>query len=279
MPELPEVETVRRGLEPALVGRRLVSVVPAAFPGVMGPAGIDAARARILDRAVVSVRRRGKYLLIDLDDDAGIIVHLRMTGVLTIAAADDPPERFHHLTIGLDDGREMRYADQRKFGRVEPASAADLSALDATLGPEPLSARFTATGLQEALRRRSAAIKGVLLDQTVVAGIGNIYADEALFRSRIHPLTPANALPIAALRQLRREIRAVLEESLERRGTTFSSYRDTSGESGENQGHLRVYGRGHRGDPCPRCGNPLAVLTITGRSSHHCPRCQRLPRA
>jgi formamidopyrimidine-DNA glycosylase len=277
MPELPEVETVRRGLEPALVGRTVVAIHPAAFPGVMGPAGIDAARARLLGRRVDAVRRRGKYLLFDLDDGAGIVVHLRMTGVLTVAPPDSPHERFHHLTLALDDGHELRYADQRKFGRVLPASADDLAALDRDLGPEPLSPAFTAAALGAALVRRSAPIKAALLDQTVVAGIGNIYADEALFRSRIHPLSPARAIDEAGLRRLHRALREVLMTSLEHRGTTFSSYRDAAGDSGDNQSRLQVYGRGHRADPCLRCGRPLAVLTIAGRSSHHCPHCQPPP--
>jgi formamidopyrimidine-DNA glycosylase len=275
MPELPEVETVRRGLEPQLVGRAIVSVTPATFPGVMGVDGIDVAAARIVGRRIEALRRRGKYLLADFDDGAGLVVHLRMTGVLTCCDAGVPCERFHHLTLGLDDGRELRYADQRKFGRVLPASADDLARIDDSLGPEPLGESFTAAYLASQLGRRSAPVKAVLLDQSVIAGIGNIYADEALFRAGIHPAISARDVPSSRIRRLHRAIRDVLVEAIVHRGTTFSSYRDAAGASGDNQSRLEVYGRGRQGLPCYRCGQPLTTLVVAQRTSHICLTCQR----
>lgn len=274
MPELPEVETVRLSLRSALVGREIVGVRVGAFAGVIGDELPEVVAARLLGRRVVDMRRRAKYLIVDLDDGSVVLVHLRMTGSLTLVAATVEPVRFEHLAIELDGGMELRFADQRKFGRVLHLPADALTALDARLGPEPLSEAFTARALAGALRRRSGPIKSVLLNQEVVAGLGNIYVDEALFRSRIHPLRRANGLTEGEIRRLHGAVRSVLREGLENRGTSFSSFRDGYGTSGSNQGNLRVYGRGDKGLPCLRCGQPLVRLTIGGRGSHFCPHCQ-----
>lgn len=276
MPELPEVETVRRSLEVPLIGRRIVSLRLVDFPGVIGSEPVEAVAARIVNRTFIAARRRAKYLLLDLDDGTALMVHLRMTGHLEIVPADTPRLRFEHLTIGLDDGNELRYADQRKFGRVLHLSRDDLSRLERRFGPEPLGPRFTAHWLARALAHRPGKLKSVLLDQEVVAGLGNIYADEALFRARLHPERPANSLSDSQIASLHRAIRAVLREGVERRGTTFSSYRDASGQAGENQFNLRVYGQGGHG-ACPRCGWPLSRVVVGGRGTSFCPRCQRMP--
>lgn len=274
MPELPEVETVRRSLEPALVGRTITGLSVGAFEGVLGGMGVDQATATLVGRTVKAIRRRGKFLLVDLDDGSGIEIHLRMTGHLQLVAAGDPPIRFEHLAIHLDNGRDLRFADQRKFGRFIMHPGDPELGLKTKLGPEPLSPAFTAVVFAKALARRSAPVKSVLLDQKTVAGIGNIYADEALFLSRIHPLRSANTLTLKEIRSLHRSIRNVLRAGLEHRGTSFSSYRDANGNAGENQLHLLVYGRGRAGGPCPRCGRPLEHLVISARTSHFCPRCQ-----
>ena len=273
MPELPEVETVRRSLLPLVVGRRIVAVRPAAFPGVMGDAGIAATAARIVGRAIADVRRRAKYLFLDLDDGSSLMVHLRMTGRLVAAPRDTPPLRFEHLAIELDDDRDLRFADQRKFGRVLHRLPEDLALLERRLGPEPLGAGFTAASLAASLARRPGKLKSVLLDQRLVAGLGNIYVDEALFRARLHPERAASGLAEQEVRRLHHAIRAVLREGLAHRGTTFSSFQDAEGVEGANQRNLRVYGRG-KGGTCLRCTRPLARTVVGGRGTAFCPRCQ-----
>ena len=260
-----------------MLGARIIDLLIGTFPGVIGDLAPEQMRGLITGRAVTRLNRRGKYLLIDFDDGAGLIVHLRMTGSLTVIKVDDPPERFEHLAITLDNGMSLRYADQRKFGRIVYRPATNLRPLEGKLGPEPLSSRFSASYLATRLRGRTAPIKALLLDQRIVAGIGNIYADEALFRSRLHPQRPAGSLSESQIASLVRSVKLVIRQAIERRGTTFSSYRDANGASGGNQPFLKVYGRGRRGEPCLRCGKPLDFLIVGGRTSHFCPNCQRLP--
>ncbi len=273
MPELPEVETLRRSLVDRVMGRTIVGVRPGSFPAIMGEHGITAGTARIVGRTIVRLRRRGKYLLIDLDNETTLMVHLRMTGTLLAVSRATPPLRFEHLALELDNGIDLRYTDQRKFGRVIPLLPADVRQLQRRLGPEPLSRGFTAARLQSALARRSGKLKSVLLDQLLIAGLGNIYVDEALFRARLHPERGARDLSETEVKRLHRAVRTVLREGLQRRGTTFSSYRDAAGESGGNQSNLRVYGRGVNA-PCLRCGRPLQRLVVGGRGTTFCPRCQ-----
>jgi formamidopyrimidine-DNA glycosylase len=275
MPELPEVETVRTGLASEIIGRRITAIVPGDFPGVMGEIGIDQFAARVMDQEIVEIGRRGKYLTLLFADGDGLIIHLRMTGVVTLENRDMPFPRFHRLTLNLDGPVDLRFADQRKFGRVVAATANDLAALDLRLGPEPLGTDFTVESLQRSFRNRTAPVKAILLDQAVVAGLGNIYVDEALFRASIHPRTAAGSIGEADLSALHRAIREVLEDGVRYRGTSFSSYRNANGSSGENQHHLAVYGRAARGEPCLRCGNPLARIVVGGRGTHYCPQCQR----
>jgi formamidopyrimidine-DNA glycosylase len=248
-----------------------------AFTGVIGDLAPEQMRGLITGRAVTGLNRRGKYLLIDFDDGAGLIVHLRMTGSLTVVRIGDPPERFEHLAIELENGLSLRFSDQRKFGRILYRPASELRPLEGKLGPEPLSGSFSASYLAARLRGRSAPIKALLLDQRIVAGIGNIYADESLFRSRIHPLRRAGSLSYSEIASLVRSVKLVIRQAIERRGTTFSSYRDANGASGGNQPFLKVYRRGRRREPCLRCGRPLDFLIAGGRTSHYCPNCQRLP--
>jgi formamidopyrimidine-DNA glycosylase len=220
------------------------------------------------------VRRRAKYLLLDLDDGTSLMVHLRMTGRLVVAPRDAAPLQFEHLTIELDDGRDLRFADQRKFGRVLPLLPEDVRRLEGRLGPEPLAPRFTAATLAAALARRPGKLKSVLLDQRLIAGLGNIYVDEALFRARLHPERTANGLSDHEVRRLHRAIRGVLREGLDARGTTFSSFQDATGAEGSNQRNLLVYGRGGN-EACVRCGRRLERIVVGGRGTSYCPRCQR----
>jgi formamidopyrimidine-DNA glycosylase len=257
-----------------VVGRRIAGLRVGDFAGVLGGDNPADVAARIVGRTVVRVGRRGKYLLLELDDGTTIEAHLRMTGQLVVVPAAAPPLRFEHLAITLDDGQEIRFADQRKFGRVRHLPDGAAARLEARLGPEPLSRGFTAASLGAALSRRTGKIKSVLLDQRLIAGLGNIYVDEALFLARIHPERAANSLTEADARRLHRAIRTVLRAAIDHRGTSFSSYRDATGASGENQGFLNVYGRS-RGGRCPRCGGEIARIVVGGRGTHCCPNCQR----
>ncbi len=292
MPELPEVETVRRSLQPVITGRLITAVQGDTFPDVMGPGGLDRTDL-LIHRRITGLDRRGKYLIVDLDDGSALVVHLRMTGQLVVVSRHEPPLRFQHLVIGLDDGTppdesndglasrsdgpiELRFADQRKFGRVLHIAASERPHLFDALGPEPLLATFTVETLAAALVNRRAPVKNVLLDQRRIAGLGNIYVDEALFRARVNPLRPAGSLDASETEALHAGIVAVLTESLDRRGTTFSSFLDGYGRQGENGENLRVYGRGRSGQPCVVCGTPLQMVKLAGRSSTFCPVCQPL---
>lgn len=277
MPELPEVETVRRSLEPHLLGQTIAGLRVGAFVGVLGDLAPDLAAAALTGRSIVAIRRRGKYLLIDLDDGSGIEIHLRMTGQLEFRPRDVEPIRFEHLAIQLGSGIDLRFADQRKFGRVIVHPGDPELGIKTKLGPEPLSDAFTAASLAASLARRTAAIKSLLLDQRIIAGIGNIYADEALFLAGVHPGRPGGSLSEHEIERLHETIRRTLQAGIENRGTSFSSYRDADGQSGENQHALRVYGRGRAGLPCLQCGAPLQFLIFSARTSHYCPVCQPAP--
>jgi len=276
MPELPEVETVRRSLERLLVGQTIAGIEVGSFAGVLGAVDPALVSAALEGRTITRLRRRGKFLFVDLDDGAGLEIHLRMTGHLEVANRDAPPLRFEHLTIRFASGYDLRFADQRKFGRVIFHAGDPEVELKTRLGPEPLLPAFTSEYLAGVLARRTAPIKSLLLDQRIVAGIGNIYADEALFLARLHPGRPGGSISAPEVRSLHRAIRRVLRSAIQYRGTTFSSYRDGTGQSGENQHRLNVYGRGRREEPCTRCSRPLAFLVIGQRTSHYCPNCQRL---
>ena len=266
MPELPEVESVRRQLAPRLVGRRIVrvDVVPQErFVAVELAAGRD----------VLGVHRRGKYLLVALDGDLELVAHLGMTGSLRFRGADgwhgDPYVR---ATFSLDRGT-LDFRDVRRFGRLSVVDAGDYGAIPTlrALGPEPLSEHFTVAGFAAALRATRMPVKPFLLSQRPVAGVGNIYADEALWRARISPHARAVGPRRAAV--LHGAIREVLAEAIEREGTTFRDYRMVNGESGRNAAFLAAYGQG--GKPCGRCGRELRKTVLAGRGTVWCPTCQR----
>ena len=271
MPELPEVETIVQGLRPLLAGRR-ISYVAVHWPGVLG--GLDPAdcAARLVGRRIGGIERRAKYIVITLDGGDALLVHLRMTGRLTIGPATAPPEPHLRAALGLGEGDELRFADMRKFGRLLVLSEDEARAALAKLGPEPLAEGFGVADLVRILGRRRAPIKSALLDQTALAGVGNIYADEALFHAGIHPRRPAETLCEAEWRRLHAGVRRALADGIEHGGTTFRSYRDSRGQAGSHQNSLNVYRRA--GQPCPRCGGAVERITVGGRSSHYCPRCQ-----
>ncbi len=273
MPELPEVETVRRSLIDKIVGQQVRALHVGDFPGVLADDRAEDVQARLAGRTVRGVRRRAKYLIIDLDDDTAIVVHLRMTGRLSALPHDEPLLRFERLAIEFANGLDLRFSDQRKFGRVIHVHGDDLDRLEQRLGREPLERGFSAAWLEERLRRRTGKIKSVLLDQGLIGGLGNIYADESLFRAGIHPERRAVTLTAEEVRRLHRAVRGVLRAAVDGRGTTFSSFEDAEGNRGGYGGRLLVYGRGGKA-PCPRCGSLLERAVVGGRGTSFCPGCQ-----
>lgn len=276
MPELPEVETVRRGLEPVLAGRVLERAT--ILDGRLTAPDDPLAVALELDgERFLGVDRRGKYLLFRFQTGRTLVSHLRMTGTYRYTSVAVPGPGNLRAKWELDDGAVVFYADQRRFGTwrlVEPGGLDEYLRLRA--GPEPLDGRWTAEELRAATRRRRAPIKALLLDQLVVAGVGNIYADEALWEARVHPLRPGNRLDMPAVRRLHAAVIAVLERGIAAQGASIRNYRGADGASGSMQERFNVYGRD--GLPCPRCGTPIAKIRIAGRGTHFCPRCTRRPR-
>ena len=273
MPELPEVETIRRDLIPRVVGRTItgVRVAPGAERVVRGD---NAFARRITGRRIDDLARRGKYLLFRLEGKGTTVylaVHLRMTGsILYRPPRADPPDAYVRAVITLDDGSELRYADLRKLGQMWLVDS--LHEPVGKLGPEPLDAAFTAAKLRETLSHRRAPIKAVLLDQRAIAGLGNIYADETLFAARIHPRRVANTLTEAETKRLHRAIRRVLSDALGNRGSSFRDYVDAAGREGTHQLRVKVFRR--TGQPCYVCRTEIARIKVGGRSTHLCPRCQ-----
>jgi formamidopyrimidine-DNA glycosylase len=272
MPELPEVETVRRRLEPVLTGRRFERV-EISDPRLVRPYEPDEVAAELQGERVASVERRGKYLILRFETDRVLLIHLRMTGSLRHSSAglDDDPHR--RALVRLDDGSDVAYRDVRRFGTWLLLEPGELDAyLAPRLGEEPLDAPFTAARLGQLLARRRAPVKAALLDQRTLAGMGNIYVDEALWRAKIHPLRPAESLEPNELRRLHRAVRTSLEHGLARQGSTLRDYKLPDGGSGSMQHEFKVYGRG--GEPCDRCGTPIAKIRVAGRGTWFCPTCQ-----
>jgi formamidopyrimidine-DNA glycosylase len=270
MPELPEVETVRRGLGPELAGRRIRDVVvrETRLRGGIAP---DFA-ARLAGRRVETVARRGKYLLARLDDGAVWLVHLGMSGRLTLAPPAAPVARHDHVLIELDDGRRLTYHDPRRFGRMAVLDASTAAA-EAGDGLEPLDAGFSAAAVFALTRGRRTSIKALLMDQRRVAGLGNIYVNEILFRAGIRPRRCAGRLTRRECARVVRATRGVLAAAIRAGGSSISDYRDGHGRRGWFQLRHQVYDRA--GAPCRRCRTPIRALVIVGRSSFYCPGCQR----
>lgn len=272
MPELPEVETVSRSLQREIAGRTIVSVRAINWARTIATHSPEMFSEAMHNRLVDRVERRAKYVLIRLDNDETLAVHLRMTGQMLVVMPDVPDDKHTHIILTLDDGRELRFHDTRKFGRWALLNAEGLRKLEAKLGAEPLETSFERDQFAAMLQRRATKIKPLLLDQRLVAGLGNIYVDEALWLAQIHPERAANSLSDDEITRLHAAIVEVLRLGVERRGTTLVNYRDANGESGENQRYLQAYGR--TGEPCPRCGTPLERIIVGQRSTHICPQCQ-----
>lgn len=272
MPELPEVETVRRAIAPVLE-RACLEHVEISDPRLVRPFDPAIVSGELVGECVAEVGRRGKYLIVGFESGRALLIHLRMTGSLRHARrgalAGDPHTR---AVLRLDNGSDVAYRDVRRFGTWELFEQGDLAPyLRARLGPEPLGS-LSARQLGKRLEGRRAPLKSALLDQRTIAGLGNIYVDEALWRSRLHPLRVAGSLDGAELAQLHRSIRRVLRTGIERQGSTLRDYALPDGASGSMQDEFRAYGRG--GEPCVRCRTPLTRIVVGGRTSTLCPCCQ-----
>jgi formamidopyrimidine-DNA glycosylase len=275
VPELPEVETIRLKLEPCIVGRRF-DRVEINDPRLVRPFEPNAVAAELEGERVSALERRGKYLIVRFESGRALLIHLRMTGSLRHAAkgtlSDDPHRR---AVVNLDDGSDVAYRDVRRFGTWQLLEPGELDPyLDARLGVEPLERTFTARRLARQLEGRRAPIKAALLDQRTVAGLGNIYVDEALWRSQVHPLRPAGTLDEEELTQLTRSIKDALKAGVKSQGASLRDYSTPDGGRGRMQDRFRVYNR--EGHPCQRCGTPIDKIRTAGRGTWYCPSCQRL---
>jgi formamidopyrimidine-DNA glycosylase len=274
MPELPEVETVRRRLAPHLEGRRIsrVEVRDARLVGADDPRLVE---QRLAGRRIALLDRRGKYLLVRLEGGEILVSHLRMTGNWLVPTGDEPAHV--RAALVLDDGSRVVYADARRFGTWDLLGDDEAAAyLAKRLGPEPLEEGFDGGVLRRAFRGRTAPVKALLLDQRVVAGVGNIYADEALHRARIHPDTPAGRLTPSRCTELAEAVRESLVEGIRAQGASIRDFRDPAGGYGSMQESFRAYGRD--GEPCPACGDAILKIRSAGRGTHVCPTCQPRPR-
>jgi formamidopyrimidine-DNA glycosylase len=287
VPELPEVETVCRQLDPELTGHRIdeLEVLDARWCRPLSPVRLE---AEVEGAKIEGLGRRGKYLLLALDGARTLVMHLRMTGNLVLVEGEsklDPSEgrrlyegersvseRHLRARFRLDDGRELWFTDPRRFGEAFPIDDADLGERFAKLGVEPLSSAFTPEALGAMAAGRTAPLKSFLLDQSGVAGVGNIYADEALFRARLHPLSPAGSMKPEHQEALRDAVVAALEVGIDGGGASIDDYRDGRGEKGTMQDEFLVHTR--EGEPCPRCDGPIARIVVSGRSTYYCPSCQ-----
>ena len=288
MPELPEVETVARGLQEAVAGRRILSVTLRKTDFIDDPVALE---RELPGRQISRVERFGKFMLLGLADRAAavaggtanpepavseaLLVHLGMTGHLAPHSPEQPLAKHTHVTLTLDDGRELRYTDARRFGRMAYLGGQALAEELKRFGADPL---YVAAGeFARRIGRSKARIKTLLLDQGVLRGVGNIYADESLWKSKIHPARSGAGLSPAGLATLRRELRKILRQAIKLRGSSISDFVDAGGLPGDYQQHHQVYGR--EGQPCFRCGSRIRRIIVAGRSSHFCPHCQPAPRA
>ena len=269
MPELPEVETARRGIEPHVAGRTLTAVT-VREPRLRWP--VDARVAELRDKRIVGLRRRAKYLLMDLGD-LNLGIHLGMSGTLRVVPAETPLRKHDHIDLHLDSGRLLRFNDPRRFGALLYLTDALTHPLLANLGPEPLDQDFSGGWLYRRSRGRRVSVKSFIMDNATVVGVDNIYAQESLFLAGIHPSRPAGRISEARYQRLALAIRSVLAKAIEAGGTTLRDFTSADGQPGYFAQQLLVYGRA--GEPCPQCAEPLRGGRHGQRSTVYCPRCQR----
>ncbi len=278
MPELPEVETIRRALAPAVEGR-VIELIQVLDPRWCEPAPPEELRAAVDGRRVERIERRGKYLDWVLEDEVHLVMHLRMTGNILLVRRDDPEPPYVRVRIVLDSGEQALFTDPRRFGTgvVLLGDAARDTYFSERLGVEPLSPDFTTEGLRALAKGRKQPVKAFLLSQERIAGVGNIYADEALFRARIHPQRPVGNLTRPQLEALRGAVIESLEAGIDARGASIDDFRHPDGARGSFQDRFLIHLR--EGEPCVRCGAPVKKMRAAGRGTYVCERCQPRPRA
>ena len=272
MPEMPEVETVRRTLLPLIKGKTIKEVT-VWYPKIITGDAKEFAR-QLTGKKIENIDRYAKYLLIRLSDNLTIVSHLRMEGKYRLVKINTKKDKHDHVQIVFKDNSALRYNDVRKFGRmqlIKTGTEREKTGIG-KLGVEPNSAAFTVSYLQNGLARKKKNIKNTLLDQSIVAGLGNIYVDEVLWETKIHPLSQANTIPAEKIVQLHDNINSLIELAIAERGTTIHTYLDANGKTGGFQKMLQVYG--HKGEPCVRCGTPLEKIKVNGRGTTFCPKCQ-----
>ncbi|MHB8159898.1 MAG: bifunctional DNA-formamidopyrimidine glycosylase/DNA-(apurinic or apyrimidinic site) lyase [Thermoleophilia bacterium] len=273
MPELPEVETIRRQLEPAITGRKIVKV-DVQDSLVTAPESPDSFIKGLRGQTIAAVKRRGKYLLLELDSRDTLVIHLRMTGRLTQTRLPLAGDDMKHLRfiIGFSENECLAFHDTRRFGKAFILSRRGSDDYWKKLGPEPLGNSFNARYLKRVVCNRKGPIKSLLLNQSQIAGIGNIYADESLFLAGIHPLRPAGDLADEEIKKLSRAIKETLKRAIKLEGSSIDSYRDSLGERGRFQETFRVHRR--QGEPCPSCKSSVEKIRVGGRGTYFCPKCQ-----
>ncbi|MBI4304386.1 MAG: bifunctional DNA-formamidopyrimidine glycosylase/DNA-(apurinic or apyrimidinic site) lyase [Chloroflexi bacterium] len=269
MPELPEVETIKNELVPYITDRRITGVT-LFWERLVRQLSAEEFRSRLIGRRITGIARRGKYLVISLDSDEALVIHLRMTGSLIVGKDSSEPPQYTRAIIHLDNNTRIFFRDLRKFGLMRLVQ--DKDSVIGELGPEPLEPDFTPEVLAKILTKRSAPIKALLIDQNVIAGIGNMYADEALFAARIHPLRPGGSLSKEEIERLHQAIRDVLSAAISRKGASVDSYIRPDGSRGS--AHLEFNVAHRRGELCPRCGTPIQRIPVRNRGSYFCPKCQ-----
>ena len=273
MPEMPEVEIIRCYLDTQVAGKTIMNL-DIRLPRMIKWPNVEGFRALVTGRTIKAMNRRGKYLLMELDNDSKVVFHLRMTGRLVYEPTGETSDHHARVIFHLQDGASLVYGDTRTLGTIhglKPQESGMLKGL-AEMGPEPLSAEFTAEYLYKTANQRKVAIKSFLLNQKYIGGIGNIYADEALFLAGIHPLRPANSLTQAECGKLWESVNKVIADGIADGGTTFRDYQNGEGGKGSHQEHLYVYGR--KGEQCRNCGAVIERITVGGRGTHFCPNCQ-----
>jgi formamidopyrimidine-DNA glycosylase len=270
MPELPEVETIKNELAPCITGRQ-VTALTLGWEGIVKKLPVAEFRSRLLGQKITGLERRGKYLIFNLSRGEALIIHLKMTGSLLLNHAADETGRFTRAVLHLDNGCELRLRDPRKFGAMWLVK--DVASMVGKLGPEPLAKDFTARRLAERLSGRKAPIKPLLLDQNLIAGLGNMYTDEALYDAGIHPLRRASSLTQEEIKRLYQAIRQVLRAAISNKGASVENYFRPGGELGTAHFQFRV-AHGLGGRLCQRCGTPIERITVRGRGTYFCPKCQ-----
>lgn len=275
MPEMPELETIKRSLEPHVQGKRIKNINLLLSRQIQKPTPGEFVN-RVLFRVIDHLERRGKYLIMKLDNGLSLIFHLRMTGQVCYCPSGAPQPAHARIVFSLNDGGSLVFADSRTLGTVYALKPAEMDSIKglAELGPEPLSPEFTLEYLEKVCAGRRGAIKSFLLDQSVVAGLGNIYVDEALFLAGIHPVRTPESVDSEELTRLYDSINKVIADGINDGGTTFRDYRDGNGEKGSHQENLYAYGRD--GEPCRKCGTIMEKIRVGGRGTHFCPQCQKM---